>query len=285
MTRRVAVTPVRRRSGHDIDGDQDLVAVESPLALAVRRPGDAAVVRLGLLMRTPCDDEDLVAGFLFTEGIIREAHDLVDVAVTHGGPRGEADAALVTLRPDLEWDPARLDRGAVATSACGLCGRLEMLAVEDGRACPAGRPAITSALVESLPDRLARGQNAFAETGGLHAAALVAVDGARELIREDVGRHNAVDKVLGAALARGWLPGHDLLLAVSGRVAYEIVHKAVTAGLPAVAAVGAPSSLAVEAGRAAGLTVIGFVRGARFNVYAGWERLAGGTGEFPAGGP
>jgi FdhD protein len=159
-----------------------------------------------------------------------------------------------------------------------------MLAVDEGRACPAGRPVITRALVESLPHRLARGQSAFAATGGLHAAALVAADGQRELIREDVGRHNAVDKVMGAALLRGWLPGHDLVLAVSGRVAYEIVHKAVVAGLPAVVALGAPSSLAVEAARAAGLTVVGFVRDGRFNVYAGWDRLATHTGEFPAAG-
>ena len=117
----------------------------------------------------------------------------------------------------------------------------------------------------------------FRETGGLHAAALFDISGRGTIVREDVGRHNAVDKAIGAALAGGWLPGHGLLLAVSGRVAYEIVQKAVVAGLPAIAAIGAPSSPAVEAARATGLTLVGFVRGPRFTVYAGWDRLAQGS--------
>jgi FdhD protein len=226
-------------------------------------------------MRTPGDDAELVTGLLHAEGVVRQAGDIVNLSFAPGERRTVSDSVVVTLRPDVAWDVRGFDRGHAATSACGLCGRLQAIAVDEGRACPAGRPTFDEAFVRSLPGRLRRGQDVFDETGGLHAAALVGIGGDREIVREDVGRHNAVDKCIGAALESGWLPGHDLLLTVSGRVAYEIVQKAVTAGVPAVVAIGAPSSLAVEAARAVGLTLVGFVRGTRFNVYAGWDRITG----------
>lgn len=273
MTRRAAVSPVRRRSRAGFRGDQDLVAVESPLSVALRHAGDDHVRPLGILMRTPGDDEDLVTGFLYGETIVQAGDEIVDLAVSSTPEPAGADTVTVTVRSRRALDYVERSRTIVGTSACGLCGRLTTLALEGGRACPAGRPTLDPELIASLPRRLRHGQRVFSETGGLHAAALFEISGDREIVREDVGRHNAVDKAIGAALARGWLPGHDLLLAVSGRVAYEIVQKAVVAGLPAVAAIGAPSSLAVEAARATGLTLIGFVRGSRFNVYAGWQRL------------
>ena len=282
MNRRAAVTPVRRRSASGVEGDHDLVAVEAGLMLSVRRTADEEARRLGLLMRTPGDDEELVLGFLYTESVIAGAGDVDRVDVTAGGSR-DTDSAVVTLADHVRWPPDALERNLAMTSACGLCGRLEVIALDQGRGCPAGQPRLDAAFVQTLPGRLRDGQSVFSETGGLHAAALIGTDGARELIREDVGRHNAVDKVIGAALRRGWLPGHSLMLAVSGRVAYEIVQKAVTAGLPAVVALGAPSSLAVEAARATSLTLVGFVRGDRYNVYAGWDRLSGGDWGIPRG--
>ncbi|HUF47421.1 MAG TPA: formate dehydrogenase accessory sulfurtransferase FdhD [Vicinamibacterales bacterium] len=271
MTRRAMIAPVRRRSADGVAADQDLVAAEAPLSLAVRTSGDTPAHRLGILMRTPGDDEDLVAGVLHAEGVIGRFDDVERLDRTPASD-DVAEAITAVLAPHVRWTP-RAERGLSATSACGLCGRLEMLAVDPARACPPGAPTITAAAIEALPARLRRGQAVFDETGGLHAAALVDLGGTRDLVREDVGRHNAVDKAIGAALARGWLPGHRFALAVSGRVAYEIVQKAVVAGVPVVVAVGAPSSLAVEAARATGLTLVGFVRDGRFNVYAGWDRV------------
>jgi FdhD protein len=275
MTRRAVVTPVRRSSRSGLNGDQDLVAVEAPLSVTLRRAGGDGEHRVGVLMRTPGHDEELMAGFLYAEGVVRRADDIIDLAFTPGRRRTDTDAVTVTLRPDVTWSIGELDRGHAATSACGLCGRLQAIAIDEGRGCPAGRPTFDGGFIASLPGRLERGQDVFAETGGLHAAALVDVGGEREVVREDVGRHNAVDKAIGAALGQGWLPGHAFVLTVSGRVAYEIVQKAVTAGLPAIVAIGAPSSLAVDAARAAGLTLVGFVRRERFNVYSGWDRITG----------
>ncbi len=275
MTRRAVVTPVRRGSTSGLDGNQDLVAVEAPLSVTLRRDGDAQEHGIGVLLRTPGNDEELVAGFLYAEGVVREPGDITGFSFRRGTRRTEVDAVTVTVRPERSWTAGQFDRGHAATSACGLCGRLQAIAIEDGRGCPAGRPAITRAFIGSLADRLRAGQAVYAETGGLHGAALFEVTGQREVIREDVGRHNAVDKAIGAALELAWLPGHDLVLTVSGRIAYEIVQKAVTAGLPAIVAIGAPSSLAVDAARATGLTLVGFVRGASFTVYSGWDRITG----------
>jgi len=272
---RAAVTPVRRLTDAGLDGDQDLVAVEAPLGVTVSRAGDAHTHSLGVLMRTPGDDLELVSGFLYGEGAIRHRADIVDLSLVRGAKASEADAAHVTLKSDVGTAFERLGRAAATTSACGHCGRLQVLAVDEGRACPIGQPRLECSFLVSLPERLRRRQRVFDETGGLHAAGLVTLDGGRETVREDVGRHNAVDKVIGAALDHGWLPGHGLVLVVSGRVAYEIVQKAVMAGLPAVVAIGAPSTLAVEAARLTGLTLVGFVRESRFTVYSGWDRITG----------
>jgi len=275
VKKRVAVTPVRRLSPSGLDGDQDLVAVEAPLGVTISRAGDTHTQSLGVLMRTPGDDAELVSGFLFSEGAVRQRSDIVDLSIARGAKPSEADSMHATISSDAGTAFDRLTRAAAATSACGHCGRLQVLAVDEGRACPIGRPHLDTSLLVSLPARLRRSQRVFAETGGLHAAGLFDLDGERKAVREDVGRHNAVDKVIGAALDHGWLSGHGLVLVVSGRVAYEIVQKAVMAGLPAVVAIGAPSSLAVEAARQTGLTLVGFVRESRFTVYSGWDRIIG----------
>jgi len=281
VNERATVAPVRRRSAEGLDGDQDLVAVEAPLAVTLRRAGRTREQALGVLMRTPGEDDELLAGFLYSEGVVRRRADIVELSFVRAQKTSEPDTALVTLDATLTGTFTHLGRATTMTSACGLCGRLQSVAVDEGRACPAGGPSIDEAAIASVPDRLRHGQRVFGETGGLHAAALFDIEGHRGLIREDVGRHNAVDKVIGAALGHGWLPAHGFLLAVSGRVAYEIVQKAVMAGVPAVVALGAPSSLAVEAARATALTLVGFARGPRFNVYSGWDRITAADRGIP----
>ena len=285
MNDRVAIVSIKRmgRSPLRSDSDQDLVAVEAPVLVELHQAARSGSRSLGVLMRTPGDDRDLILGLLYTEGMIRSIDDVLavearsGVAATSGGEAERpADEVIdVHLADDVELDAGATDRALLSTSACGLCGRLAVrgLDVLVGRALARDRPTLLSATVAGLPAALRKGQAVFEATGGLHAAGLFDATGQLLAIREDVGRHNAVDKLVGAALAAGWLPARDAVLAVSGRVAFEIVQKTVMAGVPALVAVGAPSSLAVDAARAANLTLIGFVRDGRFNVYSGIERI------------
>jgi FdhD protein len=270
VTDRVRIAPIRRLGAGAPVNDQDLVAVESPLALAIEQPATGARRALGLLMRTPGDDRDLVAGLLYCEGVIATAGDLVALAFTPADD-DRPDAAVATLAPSAMPDALPDARALLGTSACGLCGRLALPASRTTRLAEA--PVLAADVIAALPDRLRRAQAVFAETGGLHAAAVFDAAGALQLVREDVGRHNAVDKAIGALIERRAAPADACVLAVSGRVAYEIVQKAAIAGFAAVVAVGAPSSLAVEAARAASLTLVGFARDGRFNVYAGEARI------------
>lgn len=278
---RAVVAPITRVAEGRSTTDQDLVAVESPLEILLSHAQGASSQSIGLVMRTPGDDVDLVTGLLVSEQIISVPADVLAIefeaetdAEAAAGLAARPAQARVTLasRIDLASLPATriLDR----TSACGLCGRLAMQALRTtGGVRTPDAPRLDPAVIVTIPGRLRKGQAVFAETGGLHAAALCRVDGTPWLVREDVGRHNAVDKVVGAAFTAGRLPAIDALLAVSGRVAYEIVQKASAAGVVGIVAVGAPSSLAVEASRSAGITLIGFTRDGRFNVYAGAGRV------------
>jgi FdhD protein len=270
VTDRAAIASISRLDRGQRQTDQDLVAVEAPLAVRLTGGGLSSPLALGILMRTPGDDEDLVTGFLVGEGLVRVAGDIVAIARQRDG---EADVAVVTMAADVEVEATRA-RAQVVSSSCGLCGRLELLALDErgGTGLPA-RPPIRADVLAVMPARLREGQAVFDQTGGLHAAALFTPDGALRVLREDVGRHNAVDKVVGAAARAGWLPATGQILAVSGRVAYEIVQKAAAAGVSGIVAVGAPSSLAIVAARAAGLTLAGFARDGRCNVYAGADRI------------
>jgi FdhD protein len=272
MTDRVAIAPIRRVGGGPARSDQDLVAIEAPLAVQLKRRDRSDGPSLGLLMRTPGDDRDLLLGLLYAEGIIRTAADVVGITMIAEGEAPET--AEVILGPGAH-PGAAATRAQMATSACGLCGRLAIAGLDAlaGQARPSNEPGWPAALIAGLPATLRARQAVFAETGGLHAAGLFDAAGVLLALREDVGRHNAVDKVVGAALDAGWLPARHAILAVSGRVAFEIVQKAVMAGVAAIVAVGAPSSLAVEAARAARLTLVGFARDGRFNVYAGADRI------------
>jgi FdhD protein len=244
----------------------DRVATELPLE--VRLEGEAFAV----IMRTPGADEDLAVGFLFAEGVIRRTVDVRRVELIDS-----PDVINIRLSRDrAEILPELLGRrrNVATNSSCGMCGRrsLESLAVT-GPPLPV-RWTVGTHLIAALPDLLRAAQHTFDETGGLHAAGLFSTNADLELSAEDVGRHNAVDKLIGRMLIRGRLPLNQSLLFVSGRSSFEIIQKAFLGGIPLVAAVSAPSSLAVELARASGVTLLGFVRGGRFNVYTHPERVA-----------
>ncbi len=274
-----ATEPIRRYDGatpHDLD---DQLAVEEPLLieLAHDRDGGRVTESVSVTMRTPGHDVELALGFLYTEGIVAGADEVVPLAAeppTEAGAR-DCNTVRVDVRPGVPVDTRRLERHFYTASSCGVCGKTSLEALAAGRAIsiPAGRPLVTPAVVHALPDALRAAQAVFDRTGGLHAAGLFDADGHLLQLREDVGRHNAVDKLVGWALRAGRLPLHDAVLLVSGRASFELVHKALAAGVPVLAAVGAPSSLAVDTAAAYGMTLLGFVRRGRFNVYCGAERV------------
>jgi FdhD protein len=232
--------------------EQDELAVEEPLEIRVE--GDPVAVT----MRTPGHDEELAIGFLRSEGIPAVAAE----------PTADLAANTIDVRVEGEFDPERLRRNFYTSSSCGVCGKgaLEAVAVEAARVESELR--VPSAVISGLPDRLREAQPTFAATGGLHATGLFDPDGELLCVREDVGRHNAMDKVIGRAFLDGLLPLADRLLCVSGRLSFELVQKAAVAGCPVLVAVGAPSTLAVELARDRGITLCGFVRDGRLNVYS-----------------
>jgi FdhD protein len=252
----------------------DLLAAEEPLGIRI---GGQAVT---LTMRTPGDDIDLAAGFLVSEGVVRTAADIRQIKICsadncgHADHEGAGNIADVSLSPEVTVPPG-LRRSFLTTSACGVCGKasIQELAVLPEFDLSADQVQVAPALLAVLPDRLRDAQRVFASTGGLHAAGLFRADGELLAVREDVGRHNAVDKVIGWALREDRLPLAGCVLLVSGRASFELVQKAVMAGIPVLAAVSAPSSLAAELAQEAGLTLVGFLRGSSMNVYTGSERI------------
>jgi FdhD protein len=275
MTGRTARRRVLRLS---LDGSStpraDLLAAEEPLGIRVG--GEA----LTLTMRTPGDDIDLAAGFLVSEGVVTSPEDIAEIRICsgencgHGEHDGAGNIADITLRPGLVVSPA-LRRNFLTTSACGVCGKASIheLSVLGSCEVSADQARVSPAMLAALPDRLRAAQRVFSATGGLHAAGLFAADGELLAVREDVGRHNAVDKVVGWALQHGRLPLAGCVLLVSGRASFELVQKAVLAGIPVLAAVSAPSSLAADLAQEAGLTLVGFLRGSSMNVYTRPDRV------------
>lgn len=240
----------------------DVVAVEEPLEIRVNGRGVAVT------MRTPGHDRELAAGFLLSEGVIRAATDVVDMLVCRDLPAGRAGNVVdVLLAPGVAVDFGRLTRHVFSTSSCGLCGKATLESLGQHFPPVAPGPVFSPALLAGLPARLRSKQPGFAATGGVHASALVGVDGVLHCLREDVGRHNALDKVLGWALLAGRLPLSGVALVVSGRVSFELMQKARAGGVALVAGIGAPSSLAVRCAEQGGQTLVGFLREDRFNVY------------------
>lgn len=256
---------------------KDAVAVEEPLEIRVSWVGDDGVRRtepIAVTMRTPGDDYDLVAGFLYGEGLLSTPEDVHELTYCRGGEEQSYNAVEARLQPGVAFDADRLRRNFYTSSSCGVCGKASLEAVEvQGCAVLEGGFLVPGALLAALPDSLREGQGGFERTGGLHAAGLFDAHGLRLVCREDVGRHDAVDKALGHVFLHRGLPATERILVVSGRASFEIVQKAAMAGVPVVVAVGAPSSLSVELAARFNLTLVGFARGGGFNVYAGQERL------------
>jgi FdhD protein len=270
------VTVTRRRGG-DATRARDALAVEEPLEIRVAwrdRDGRRRGEPLAVTMRTPGDDFDLVAGFLHSEGVVTEADQLSEMSYCRGVEAQEYNIVEARLAEGVGFDLERLRRNVYTTSSCGVCGKASLDAVE-ARGCRALRagPRLDASLLRELPERLRAAQAVFARTGGLHAAALFGLDGEPTRVREDVGRHNAVDKALGRAFLDRALPAEGSVLVVSGRASFELVQKAVTAGVPVLVAVGAPSTLAVDLATRFNQTLIGFARDGGFNVYCGEDRV------------
>lgn len=280
MGRITVVRPVTRVT---VDGEvrvsrrPDTLIAEEPLE--IRLNGTA----LAVTMRTPGDDVHLAHGFLLTEGVISAPDDVVTARYCAGSvvddesgvPQNTFNVLDVALAPDVPAPQVDPTRNFYTTSSCGVCGKASIEAIEQQTTWPvADDPvALDPAVLVALPDRLREHQRSFDRTGGLHAAGLFSADGDLLRAAEDVGRHNAVDKVLGWALLQELLPARGTVLVVSGRASFELTQKALMAGVPALLAVSAPSSLAVEMASAAGMTLLGFTRAPSFNVYSGAERL------------
>ena len=265
MSAAVVPVPIGRVEGDTASRADDLLAVEEPLEI---RLGPRS---LSITMRTPGNDFELAAGFLYAEGIIDDATQIR--SLERSGESG--DIVVVELNGEPRA-PIAAQRNFMMTSACGICGKASLRDLE-ANACPIlprDDIQLSPNIVHRLPDVLRRAQDVFDSTGGLHAAALFSLHGELECLREDIGRHNAVDKLVGAALLERRPMTRSLLL-VSGRAGFELVQKALMAGIPVMAAVGAPSSLAVATAERSGMTLIGFLRNGRFNVYTGSQRILG----------
>lgn len=273
--------PVERVRIRDVRAGQsrereDEAAVEEPLEIRVVPGAESPPYRIAVTMRTPGADFELAAGFLFSEGLLTSPDDVTQIAYcTDPDELQQFNIVTVTLAGGVHFDRERFRRNVYTTSSCGICGKA---AIEQVRAAvrqrPVGHFQISTETLTSLPSRIVPAQQIFDRTGGLHAAALFRPDGELLLLREDVGRHNAVDKLVGHRFLERKLPDANTLLLVSGRAGFELVQKAAVAGIPFVVAIGAPSSLAIALAKEQGITLAGFLRESRFNLYCGAERVA-----------
>ena len=262
-----------RSNSTTISPQDDRLAVEEPLEIRIGLGPihDRAVVAISVTMRTPGHDAELAVGFLFSEGILTSPLDVQSISTPTTG------VIQLELAPHVRVDLARLQRNVYTTSSCGVCGKtsLDAVAVALPGLLDETMPTIEPSVLHTLPAKLRAAQAVFDQTGGLHASALFTVDGELIALREDVGRHNALDQLIGWCLMAGQVPLREHILLVSGRVSFELTQKSLMAGIPIVAAVGAPSSLAVELAESQGQTLVGFLREGRYNVYAGAARLRG----------
>jgi FdhD protein len=266
-----AVRTVQRRKAGVMTEERDDLAVEEPLEIRVEgRP-------VAVTMRTPGHDEELAAGFLLTEGVVTRREDIVSILrpTTKRGGVAEANIVDVRLARPEAVDFARLTRHVFTASSCGLCGKATIASVQAQNPAmdPGDGPCVPTDILVRMPATLAAAQPTFQRTGGLHATGLFAANGRLLVSREDVGRHNAVDKVIGHLLLTGGVQPSQVVLLVSGRVAFEIVQKALAARIAFIAAISAPTSLAVDFARKGGQTLIGFLRDGRMNIYAGADRV------------
>lgn len=264
---------VRRFSKNGIQRITDTVTREEPLEIRitysfkdVRRTESVAIT-----MRTPGDDHELAAGFLHSEGVLTSARDILGIRAL--GSR-ESNELLVEIHPDVDVEAWRLRRATMLSSACGICGKRTIESIPEIPFAREDGLHVKADLIYLLPTLLMKGQAAFGESGGLHAAGLVAPDGELLSVFEDVGRHNALDKLIGARLLSGALPLQGQLLVMSSRSSFELVQKSLAAGCNLLVTIGAPSTLAIEFAKARGMTLVGFVRDDHFNVYTGEWRIS-----------
>jgi FdhD protein len=263
---RIASVTMTRVTQQASTEDTDVLAVEEPLEIRVawEAGGEAREKNIAVTMRTPGDDADLASGFLFTEGLIR-SHEEIDSIRHWGSP----NIIRLSLHRGAKLDVSKLDRHFYTTSSCGVCGKTSIDALRVAATILPAGPSFSGEVIHRLPSVLQEHQTAFRATGGIHGAAIFDYDGTLLRAREDIGRHNAVDKVIGSLFREGATPLSGKILMVSSRASFELVQKAIVAGIPLLASVGAPSSLAVDLAREFNLTLLGFVRDGRFNIYAG----------------
>lgn len=268
---------IRAVQGGRGEARSDILAVEEPLEirLCFEQGGQSIEQSLAITMRTPGDDFELVAGFLLSENLVNEHKQIESMEMVRHKDQLQCNIVRVRLSRETPVDLDRLARHFYTTSSCGVCGKasIEALEISNYPILPSRRPIVDAAVIRILGEELRSGQPIFKETGGLHAAALFDAGGLYVSLREDVGRHNAVDKLLGEQYLLEETPLLERIMIVSGRASFEIMQKALMAGVPIVAAVGAPSTLAVDVAREFGMTLLGFVRDDRFNIYAGRQRI------------
>ena len=276
-TPRVIPYKIHRFNGSESSAKDDLLAVEEPLEikLGFGQAIDRQQKSLAITMRTPGEDFDLVLGFLFTEGIINSMDDFTYINYC-ADAREEASENVVRVElsesKKIEWKS--IERNFYTNSSCGICGKASIESLEAFSPEPISSDLRVSAkLIHTLGEKISKKQGVFKHTGGVHAAAIFSMDGEILMLREDIGRHNALDKMIGAALQRKMLPLSNSVLMLSGRSSFELLQKSVTAGIPVVCCIGAPSSLAVDTAREYGISLLGFYKGNSFNIYSHPERI------------
>jgi FdhD protein len=258
-------TSIQRLSA-SVRNDEDWIASEAPLEVRINNTPTT------VLMRTPGNDEELVRGFLYGEGVVHSGADILSIGPTHLSPE-DVGGSVINVQLSPAHEGHTLDRAFYSNASCGVCGKKTISSLEVTGGMAQSRVQVRRSVLDGLPDQLRSEQTTFAKTGGVHASGLFTPEGKLVVLREDVGRHNALDKIVGWAMLAGRLPLSDCVLLVSGRVSYEIVQKAVVAGIPFIAAVGAPSSLAVDLADRFALTLAGFLRPGSMNVYSHPERI------------
>lgn len=270
---RLIVTKVNAGESTDTE---DVLAVEEPLEIRLiyGPKNDRIQKSISVTMRTPGNDKELAIGFLFTEGIIQHI-DQIDQSFSFSCNEMKENTINIALKSDIAVDLGKLDRHFYTTSSCGVCGKssIESIKITIEQKFNNSELKISSKILFQLPTLLSQHQSVFKSTGGLHASAFFTTDGELLAVREDVGRHNALDKLIGKSLLDNEIPANNKILILSGRASFELIQKAAAAGVQIVAAVGAPSSLAVSLAKEFGITLIGFLRGEKFNIYCGRERV------------
>ncbi|MCR9286846.1 MAG: formate dehydrogenase accessory sulfurtransferase FdhD [Bacteroidetes bacterium] len=272
---KVEIQKISKKSYLEI---QDSLVIEEPLEIRI---GYGSLQKrlqksISVTMRTPGNDFELATGFLFTEGIIKHKKDILKTEyVPTFHQDSKENIVKIELAPSVEFEMANLERNFYTTSSCGVCGKASIEAVHSNEIpdLNTGYPIFEVSEILKFPDSLIQRQNLFEHTGGLHAAALFNSKGELTLIKEDIGRHNAVDKLIGSALLKNKVPLSDYLILVSGRAGFELVQKSIVAGIPILAAVGAPSSLSTKLADESGMTLIGFLKNEKFNIYTHSERI------------